>query len=386
MAEKKSINILILLSPFESNIPSYYELIKDLISLGYNVTCYVLDEFQSKFKSTDANLKIYTIDKSGLKKMPPALIHRAYAPYSIALFYDSILSEAIKSEEKYDYLIVDSFTDGNEINKIIKAKNVVSVYLNCLGKKSPFVDVTLVHRKHYWVTVNKKYNLNIKDFLIQYFSPDAKYKLMFTSKLFHPELKLIDDSFYFIGPGFDERPIDNTFNFKKDVNKKLIYISLGNTFTRNVEFYKMCIEAFGDLKQYQVIMSIGKDVDIKELGDIPDNFYIYNYVPQLQVLPQTDIFINHGGINSINEALFLNNLPIILIVQELTQYENVKAIEQFEAGLSLDKDELTVEMLKTSLNTYLANKEKYQKGIAKIVESFKNARNERKKILEKIFV
>jgi hypothetical protein len=386
MEDKKTKNILVLMTPFDSNVPSFYELIKDLISLGHNVTCYVVDKLESKIKPTGAKLKIYSIDLNGMNKIPPAIRYRTYTPYSISLFYDAVLNDVTKSEEKYDYLIVDSFIDGNEINKIIKAKTVVSLYLNCLGQKTPFVELNLLHRKHYWININKKYNLNIKDFLIQHFSPDAKYKLMFTSKLFHPELKIIDDSFYFIGPGFDERPIDNSFNFKKDNNKKLIYISLGNTFTRNVEFYQMCIEAFGNSKDYQVIMSIGKDVDKKELGDIPDNFYVLNYAPQLQILPQTDIFINHGGNNSINEAFFLNNLPILVIPQELTQDENVKAIEKYEAGLSLDKEEISAELLRESVDTYLADKEKYQKGIAKIVESFKEARNERKKIFEKIFV
>ena len=38
---------------------------------------------------------------------------------------------------------------------------------------------------------------------------------------------MTDNSFYFLDPSVENREIDNTVNFKKDENKKLIYISLG---------------------------------------------------------------------------------------------------------------------------------------------------------------
>ena len=85
--------------------------------------------------------------------------------------------------------------------------------------------------------MNKKFNLNIRDFLRVHYIADAKYKLMLTSKLFHPQSEVIDDSFYFIGPSIEERPIDNNFNFKKDENKKLIYISLGTIFNDNFKIF-----------------------------------------------------------------------------------------------------------------------------------------------------
>ena len=46
---------------------------------------------------------------------------------------------------------------------------------------------------------------------------------------------------------------------------------------------------------------------------------------------------------------------------------------------------LNSELLIKNVETFLANKEKYKKGLEKIAESFKVTRNERKKILEKIF-
>ena len=118
---------------------------------------------------------------------------------------------------------------------------------------------------------------------------------------------------------------------------------------------------------------------------MPDNIYIYNYVPQLKVLDYTDIFITHGGTNSVNEALLLKNLPLIVIPVMGDQFTVAERIEKTEAGIVLNIEKLTPEILLNSVNEFLKNKEKYKIGVGKIVESFKEARNGRKKIYEELF-
>ena len=180
--------------------------------------------------------------------------------------------------------------------------------------------------------------------------------------------------------------MDNNFTFKKDETKKLIYVSLGTIFNSNIDFYKQFIKAFKNSKDFQVLMSIGKYFQIKELGDLPDNIFAFNYVPQLQILKQTDIFITHGGINSINEAIFMNNLPIIIVPQELDQFENAKQVEKLEAGIILENNNLSPETIQNTVLKFLENEEKYKIGVEKINQSNKEARNQRKEIYEKLFV
>ena len=52
----------------------------------------------------------------------------------------------------------------------------------------------------------------------------------------------------------------------------------------------------------------------------------------------------------------------------------------------MDKNKITAEILKDAVNNIIINREKYKKGIDKIVESFEEARNVRSKIYEQIFV
>ena len=209
---------------------------------------------------------------------------------------------------------------------------------------------------------------------------------MFTSKLFNFESNVLDDSFLFIGPCIEEYEPDESFNFIKDENKKLIYISLVPIFDQNIDFYKLCVQAFGNPNEYQIVMNVGAKINIKELGELPDNFNVFNKVPINQILPKTDIVIIDAGIKSIDEALcFNNNLPLILIKQDLNEFDYSKLIKKNEAGIVLNDKRLTPEKFRDAVNNYINDKSKYLKGVQNICQSFKEARNQRKEILEKIF-
>ena len=128
-------------------------------------------------------------------------------------------------------------------------------------------------------------------------------------------------------------------------------------------------------------------MDINKFKDAPKNFSIFSYVPQTQLLPDVDIFITHGGINSTQEGLSFG-VPLIVVPQQYDQFDNAKRVEELEAGIALDRNkiEITVDVLKDAVNKINTNREKYKKGIERILQSYKEARDNRKSIYEKIFV
>ena len=235
--------------------------------------------------------------------------------------------------------------------------------------------------------LNKKYNLNMKGAFDIISNPNSTYKLVCTSRDFQSSKAQIDDSFYFIGPSsIEERPIDKLFPFKKDLNKKFIYISLGTIFNDNIDFFKKCINTFAFSKEFQLILSVGKYAGLKEFGNPPDNVYIYKFVPQHQILKEADIFISHGGLNSINERIFLTQKPIIIVPQFGDQYSNAAQIELLGAGIVLQKENISENILKKAFNSIILEEEKYNKGVQNLLQSFQKARNERKAILKKLLI
>lgn len=94
--------------------------------------------------------------------------------------------------------------------------------------------------------------------------------------------------------------------------------------------YQPYEEAFRE-EDVEVIISVGKKFNIEKLKDVPLNIHIYKSVPQLEVLNISDVFITHGGMNSISEAL-VYGVPMVVIPFVSDQPVNARCIEKLGAG------------------------------------------------------
>ena len=379
-------NILVINGLLHGHFTGSVEVVKQLVSMGYNVTCYVLDSFAERLKNTGAKIEPLKLDLSDFKEKYPDAPNIAINPYRFQKAYGAIFTLFSQEKTKFDYLLIDSFFEYSEMNKILKfpMDHIVTIYTAfCL------TDVKQIGYGEKLVFMLKpasmQYNLNLQDYIqFHYNNPNKNNKIIFTSKLFHLRGDTVDKSFHFVGPSKEERAIDTSFTFKKDPNKKLIYISLGTLHNENKKFYLKCIEAFKGSDKFQVLMSIGSMNEIAILGQIPENFTVYHYVPQHQVLKEADFFITHGGLNSTQEALF-NFIPLIVLPQKFDQFDNAKRVQELGAGIALEEGKLTVEGLKETINDIDNNREKYVNAIKKIVDSFEEARSHREEIFRKLF-
>jgi len=390
MEKNKTKNILLVSGIQPGHFTGSVEIVRELLSLGHNVTCYVLDEYEERMKDTGAKVIAYKVDRNEIKKLrPPNTLPIIDNVFLFGRSLENIISLLSKDETKYDYYIFDSFFEINEMNKILKLPldKFVLIYVSNIFTDEDMLDVT-EFRKMGFKRLNEKYNLNFHDFVEVYYTPNKFKKLILTSKLFLYKSENCDNTCYFLGPNIEKRKFDKNFKFQKDKNKKLIYVSCGTIFNTDINLYKTCIETFKDSDEYQLIITVGQYIDInKEFKDIPKNISIFNYVPQSQIFSDIDIFISHGGFNSIHETL-LCGIPPIIIPQKYDQFDTARKIEQLEAGIFIDKKktEINPNVLKDAVNNIVANREKYKKGVDLIKKSLIEARNNRKNIYEKIFV
>lgn len=94
---------------------------------------------------------------------------------------------------------------------------------------------------------------------------------------------------------------------QKNLNKKIVFCSLGTLssvhFEHPEQFLKKVASSFSSLKEYHLILVIGKDLH-KKLKIKNPNVSLFTYVNQLEVLKHSNVMITHGGMNSISECIF----------------------------------------------------------------------------------
>jgi MGT family glycosyltransferase len=161
----------------------------------------------------------------------------------------------------------------------------------------------------------------------------ADLNLVFTSEAFHPENRFVDDRFRFVGPPLDPSTRDGTFPFEQLHDGTKVYLSLGTINHLDPAFYQAAFTAFAD-HPAQFILSIGRNSDRAALGEIPPNFLVQSYVPQLEILQRVDAFVTHGGMNSVHEGL-VYGVPEIVVPHHFEQLLNGKRVAQTGAGILL---------------------------------------------------
>lgn len=156
-------------------------------------------------------------------------------------------------------------------------------------------------------------------------------------KEFQPAAETFDDRYVFVGSSISPRHEAPDFPFDQlDTDRPLLYISLGSVAFPQPEFFKQCFEAFAE-QPWQVVLSVGRVIDVTTLGPVPDNFLLAPYVPQLDILPRTHIFVTHAGTNSVLESMYYG-VPMVLIPQQPEQQLHAQRVVDMGLGVMLGKD------------------------------------------------
>ncbi|CAJ1409970.1 unnamed protein product [Effrenium voratum] len=93
------------------------------------------------------------------------------------------------------------------------------------------------------------------------------------------------------------------------------------------------IEFFGHRSDVRVILAVGpKEEAVEMLGELPPNVVARRYLDQVAALSHADVFVTHGGFNSIKEGILLA-VPMVVVPFCVDQPTNGEAIERQKAGL-----------------------------------------------------
>jgi len=159
--------------------------------------------------------------------------------------------------------------------------------------------------------------------------------LMLTSRAFHPPSRWRDHpSMRFVGCAIAPETRSERFDLAWLDGRPLLYVSLGTLHHGNLAFFESCLEAFADFEG-QVLVSVGRGTDLARYAHAPAHFAFAEAVPQLAVLARADIFLTHGGLNSIHEALW-HGVPMVAVPQQIEQLHNARAMQAHGAGVAIE--------------------------------------------------
>jgi MGT family glycosyltransferase len=319
----------------------------ELIRRGAQLITYNTEAYRAKVVPTGAEFRPYPeiVERTfaGLDGSQPMLSARRFAELCVALLPEMM---RIVEAEQPDALLFDSMCSwGALAGRLSGVPTVSSMALlvmtpgsiaaaGLLPQMIGYLLTSVPHLRAYAASARqfrRAYGVSLPsppDFLNQ----PGTITVSYTSAEVQPGAQALGESYKFVGPIIAPRD-DGSFPFERLDARPLIYISLGTLVNDRPDFYRACLQAFGGGDQ-QVVMVVPSRIDASTLGDIPPNFIIRSYVPQLELFPRTALCISHGGMNTVQEALTFG-VPLVLVPQQLEQRMNAARFAQIGAAITL---------------------------------------------------
>ncbi len=371
--------------PFHGHVNPTLPLVRELVRRGDDVTYFSTAPFEPRISATGAAFEPYPDSYSF--EQTRSIAHIVHLGTQVAEATYALLPSVLDSvaDQHPDYLMFDMSAPWGKIaSRQLHIPAIASFPHLPFYWRTVLNDIRVLRKGirsirpgyGYWRQLQRQTARIIKDHRlrdpqsINVLSSSAELNIVFSSRYFQPYEGQFDDSYIYVGPQIEFERKEQRMPIEKQPGQKLIYVAVGTVYQSNLEFFRMCMHAFADPK-FQVILSIGKAFDPKSLGTAPANFRIEQYVPQLSVLEQSDVFVTHGGMNSISESVIFG-VPMIVVPNTVEQAVNAARVEQLNAGLYLDPDQVTPGKLLQAVEQVLGDPG-IESGLSKIRDSFERA-------------
>ena len=352
--------------------------VRELTARGHRVVYYSYDDFREKIEGAgaefvscngyDAQLGL-TREEGARIGVDMALSTRVLVDTTLSL--DGPVCAAMEGLRP-DCIVADSMAVwGKAVAKKLGIPYVCSTTTFAFNRESAKIMPHSLKETVSMITSMGKVNAQVKrlqqagypvkSILDLIGSDETVPTVVYTSPLFQPRAESFPKHFAFVGPSI--RPARSEV---EKTGKKLVYISMGTVNNDMLPLYRACIQAVKG-SNWQVILSVGDQVDVEALGALPENVSAYPTVDQIAVLEKADVFLTHCGMNSASEGLYFG-VPLVTLPQTSEQGGVAARAEQLGAGLRLKKT--TPEAIRSVLETVI-DTPSYRENAAKISDSFR---------------
>ncbi len=176
--------------------------------------------------------------------------------------------------------------------------------------------------------------------------------------------------FHHTGPFHDGAGrIEVDFPWERLTGEPLIYASMGTLMNGLADVFRTITAGTAKRKGFQLVLSVGDQLDPEQIGPLPSNTILVKRAPQLELLKRASVCITHAGLNTALEAL-AQGVPQVAVPVSLDQPGVAARIAEKRTGLFVPLKELTASRLSLLLDqvlndsTYRDNARCFQKVIA----------------------
>jgi UDP:flavonoid glycosyltransferase YjiC (YdhE family) len=130
--------------------------------------------------------------------------------------------------------------------------------------------------------------------------------------------------------------------------RPLVYATLGTVFNKQRRIRAALIEALGRVDA-DVLMTVGRDVDLAEVGPTPDNVRVEPFVAQSLVLPRASLVVSHAGLGTMLGAIYAG-VPMVVVSLGGDQPVNARRAAELGVARALEREEASAEGLATAID------------------------------------
>ena len=137
-------------------------------------------------------------------------------------------------------------------------------------------------------------------------------------------------------------------------DRPLVYATLGTVFNdpqHDLPFFPAVLGALRD-EVFDVVITVGPNVDPASLGPQPPNIHVERYVPQSLLFPRCSAIVCHGGYGTLLAAIE-HGVPLVVVPFGADQPINARSVERLGLGHVIEEEDLTAERMRDAVRSVI---------------------------------